>query len=289
MNPSLRSKAVRLITFAIVLFIPFGIHAQLIGDTYEVAKKKKKATFLYLYSEAPGFAMNSDEGYTGVCFDIMTGFVDYLEKTENIAVEVKVRTNATDDFTYFLNAIKEAEGGVFGLSNTTITPERLKQYKFSSPYIVNSGMILTHESIPTLNNISEIESAFKDMTAVTVKGSTNEAALLKIKKEFYPDLTINYVHSFSEALETVLNDKSSFTNLDLTYYLSAKKNGHPIKRHPSGGNGAEQFGIIMPKSNDWAPLLNEFLSLYIPSEDYRKMLSKNLDPEALEFLNNALK
>ena len=93
--------------------------------------------------------------------------------------------------------------------------------------------------------------------------------------------------SFGQASEAIIKDSNKFANLDFTYYLEAIKANKPIKRHPGGDSSAEQFGIIMPRSNDWAPVLNEFMNAgFVGSVEYRKILSDNLGSNALKFLDN---
>jgi len=262
--------------------------AQLKGDTYASAKQKKSANVVYTYAEAPGFVAKDASGNVqGICVDLMGKFIDYVKTKHGISITVAYKSTKPDDFTYFLNEVKGANGGVFGLSNTTITEARKKQYNFSVPYITNIGMILTNKSVGTMNKLSEIANVFAGMTAVTVKNSTNEKFLLDVKANHFPALKIEYVSSFGLVSERILADSKKFANLDFTYYLDAIKSNKPIKRHPGGDSSAEKFGIIMPRSNDWALILNEFMnSGFVGSVEYRKILSDNLGANALKFLDN---
>jgi putative glutamine transport system substrate-binding protein len=272
----------------LIVSVSLIAQAQLKGDTYASAKQKKSANVVYTYAEAPGFAAKDASGNVrGICVDLMGEFVDYVKTKHGISMTVSYKSAKPDDFTYFLNEVKTANGGVFGLSNTTITEERKKQYNFSVPYITNIGMILSNKSVQTVNKLSEIGLVFNGMTAVTVKNSTNEKFLLDVKSKYFPEMKIEYVASFGIVSEKILADSKKFANLDFTYYLDAIKTNKPIKRHPGGDSSAEKFGIIMPRSNDWAPILNEFMnSGFVGSVGYRKILSDNLGSNALKFLDN---
>ena len=271
-----------------IVCLSYSSQAQLKGDTYASAKQKKSANVVYTYAEAPGFAAKDASGNVkGICIDLMDKFVAYVKTKHGISMTVAYKSAKPDDFTYFLNEVKVANGGVFGLSNTTITEARKKQYNFSVPYITNIGMILSNKSVATMNKLSDISTAFAGMTAVTVKNSTNEKYLLDVKANYFPTLKIEYVPSFGLVSEKILSDSKKFANLDFTYYLDALKTNKPIKRHPGGDSSAEKFGIIMPRSNDWAPLLDEFMnSGFIGSVEYRKIMSDNLGANALKFLDN---
>lgn len=259
--------------------------AQLKGDTYTSAKEKKSANWVLTYAEAPGFASKNSKGdISGICVDIMNKFKDYVEQNHGIKVNVTYQTKDANDFTKFLDEVKAGSGGVFGLSNTTITEGRKSEYNFSPPYITNIGMILSNISVPTLIDMPNISKKFKGMTAITVKNSTNEKRILDIKAKYYPNLKIEYVPSFAMAMASIINDNTKFTNVDFTYYFEAIQNRKPVKRHPGGDDTTEQFGIIMPKSNDWAPLLEEFMnSGFLESVEYKKIISDNLGLAAMRF------
>lgn len=270
----------------ILLAIPFCVNAQYTGDTYAQAKQKKNAKWVYTYSEAPGFASKSASGsMTGITPDIMEKFAEYVKAKEGITVKVEYQMENSKDFPKFLDKVKNSHGGVFGLSNTTITEERKSVYKFSPPYITNVGMILTHKSVPTVNDIAEISEKFKGLKAVTVKNSTNEKRILDIKKKYLPNLQIVYVPSFMDAVNMISKDPSTFTNVDFTYYFDAAQNRVPIKRHPGGDDQTEQFGIIMPMSNDWTPLMDEFMASFVGSTEYKKIILDNLGQSAMNFFD----
>ncbi len=266
-------------------FISLGLQAQT-GDTFANALKTKEANLTYIYSEAPGFASNQNGKVQGVCVDIMSDFEFFLLDKYGITVKSTVNKQHANNFTNYLNAVKKSSNGVFGLSNTTITDARKKEYNFSPPYITNIGMILSNDALPTLSDISSISEVFKGKKAITVKGSTNEEQVLKIKAKYYPDLTIEYVNSFEECMSKLNSNPDYFSNLDFTYYLQALNSKKPIKRHPAGDQTAEKFGIIMPKNSDWVKPFNEFLTeAYETSSSYRKIIVEHLGPNALKLLD----
>ncbi|MTI23256.1 transporter substrate-binding domain-containing protein [Fulvivirga sp. RKSG066] len=256
------------------------LSAQLTGSTYASAKSSGSATWVITYSEAPGFASSNKSGIT---FDIMRDFEEWVENGKKINVTVKYEVKDAKNFTSFLETVKKSKGGVFGLSNTTITDARKKVYNFSPPYITNIGMIVTNSEVKTMVDLSNIANDFAGMTAVTVRQSTNEKRLLDLKAKYYPGMKVEYVPSFQEAIDRVVNDPTKFTNVDFTYYIDGIQNRKPLKRHAVGDDPTEQFGIIMPQSNDWAPLLAEFMEGYTVTTEYKKIIMKNLGPSAMKF------
>ena len=273
------------LVIAMLMFSVAPLSGQLKGDTYEKAKSSGYATWILTYSEAPGFASGTDAGISGITIDIMEKFREYIEEKEGIKIAMKFEVDEADNFTLFLDQVRQGTGGVFGLSNTTITVERSEVYSFSPPYITNIGMLLTHSSVRTLMDLSRIATTFKEMTAVTVKNSTNEKRILAIKEQYYPDLKIEHVPSFGQVMDIIVRDRRKFAHLDFTWYFDAVQKRWPVKRHPGGDDKTEEFGIIMPKSNDWAPLLADFMnSGFVGSEEYKKIIADHLGQNAMKFL-----
>ncbi len=262
--------------------------AQLSGTTFEKAKTTKSADLTYTFSKTPGFIYSAGgSSYAGICVDIMKNFEKYVKSKYGIAISAKYQLASGDNFTRMLASVKSGNGGVFGLGNITITDSRKKMYTFSPAFINNISLIITNKGAPSLSKMEDMATVFKGMTAYTVKGSTNEIEFYRWKKAYFPSMNIVYVGSFSEAVAKVATDTKAFTNVDFTYYLDAVKAKKPVKRHVAGASNSEEFGIIMPKSNDWAPVLAEFMnSGFIGGAEYKAIIRKHLGESAIKLLES---
>ncbi len=276
---------------AVVFFVlPLVSLAQIKGDTYAQAQSTKKANLVYVFSNTPGFMYANGSSYAGICVDIMGEFEKYVKAKHGISISSTYRREPNDYFQKMLQDVRVAQGGVFGLGNITITEARKKQYTFSPAFINNISLLITHKSAPSLQKIEDIATVFKGMKGYAVKGSTNEARMLEIKRKYYPDLQIVYVKSIPGAVKMVEEDPKSFTNADFTYYLDGVKKKKPIKRHVAGASGSEEFGILMPKNNDWAPVLADFLnSGFLTSPTYKAIIRKHLGESAIKLLESVKK
>jgi ABC-type amino acid transport substrate-binding protein len=263
----------------------FAAFAQLKGDTYAQASQTKTATWIIIHANSPGLAETNTAGKPeGLCLDLMNAFAAYVKTKSGITVTMKYQTENANDFTAYLKQVKDAKGGVFGLSNTTITADRKKAYNFSPPYIKNISMILSHPSVPELTALDKIATIFAGLKAITVKGSTNEARILNLKTKYYPALQIEYVSSFSQVIDRVAADPKTFCDMDFTYYLKGLQAGKKTKRHAIGDKPDEEFGIIMPLSNDWSPLMTEFMNSFTSGSEYNKVVTKHLGQSVLQFI-----
>ena len=281
----------RILKFSLVITLLIGsisVNAQLKGDSFETAKVSKKANVVYTFSKTPGFIYSTSGGsYAGICVDIMSKFEQYVKAKYGITVSAKYQLASDDNFTRMLASVKSGKGGVFGLGNITITDSRKKMYNFSPPFINNISLLVTNKSVTTLTKMEDMATVFKGMTAYTVKGSTNEIEFYRWKKAYFPEMKIAYVGSFSDAVNKVATDSKAFTDVDFTYYLDAVKAKRPVKRHVAGSSNSEEFGIIMPKSNDWASVLADFFnSGFIGGNEYKTIIRKHLGESAIKLLES---
>lgn len=275
----------------VLLCLSANVQAQqLKGDSFAEAKAKGSATVTFSYIETPGFAMNSGGKVSGFCVEIMNEFAKWLQQEEGITLNPVYSDRDAQDFAKFMTNIKSSTGGVFGLGNITITEERKKVYHFSPPFITNVAILMTNKNVANLSSLEGMANGFSGMTMVTVRGTLNEERLMAMTKKYYPGVTVKYVASNTEALQEIARNDKAFTDLDFTYYLDALNKRMPVKRHPVGDENSEKFGIIMPKDNDWAPVLARFMnSGFVGSTEYRKMIVDHMGPHALKLLDSVSK
>ena len=278
------------LVIALLVSISVSYAQQCKGDKLAAAKSSKLAQLTYAYVATPGFVVKDKSGkMKGLLVDVMKEFEAYVKEKKGITLTAKYDAVPNDDFNLLLTRVKSGSGGVFGLSNITITNQRKKTYLFSPSYISNVSVLISHESVPTVKSLTELPETFKNKTAYIMKGSTHEDWANGIKK-YFPNLKVAYLPSETAILKKVASDKNAFSNLDFIYYLSALQNKKEIKRHAVGDSNKEEFGIIMPKSNDWSPLLTEFFnSGFIGSTKYRKIIADNLGQNALMLLDGLTK
>jgi putative glutamine transport system substrate-binding protein len=265
---------------------------QLKGDTWAQVQNRKSGTIVLTYTETPSIAFKDIAGRpAGICVDIMTNFISYVERTRGVKLNVSYQ-GKTDDFVAFYNNVKSGSGGVFGMANVTVLESRKKEIKYTPSFMNNIMVVLTHTSVPTLSKMDRIGYDFKGMTAYTVRNTTNATALMEIKNKYMPDLKIVYVNSFPDVLERISNDPKSFAPIDFNFYNDALAKRLPIKRHPAGDNVNEEFAMIMPMDTDWAPLIEEYFRQFgtiSQNPEYKKSLTKHLGVNAARMLESVAK
>ncbi|MEP5612307.1 MAG: transporter substrate-binding domain-containing protein [Cyclobacteriaceae bacterium] len=272
----------------LILFLLSQIsNAQLQGTSFESALATGKAEVIYVYNDVEDFAKKNTDGIVeGILVDLMAEFESYLLTNHKITLKVHFEQVKGSDFNGFLRTVKQSSQGVFGLSNTSITPKREEIYQFSKPYIDNISVLITHNSLPSLTSLADVSKSFAGMSAVSVPSSTYLDRLIKIKSNQFPNMNIELVNSGQGVIERISADKKTFAVIDLLYYLEFFKKGSPIKRHKVGDEMGDRFGILMPKDSDWKPVLDEFfVSGFMDSSRYRIIVSNHLGASATRLIS----
>ncbi|MFM8913297.1 MAG: substrate-binding periplasmic protein [Flammeovirgaceae bacterium] len=259
------------------------------GDTWAQVKAKGEGSISIAYVETFGFVYKEGGQLTGVCVDIMSDFVKYVNEKKG----VKLTTQFVGDGSSFkgmYDKVKGSAGGVFGIGNITITEERKKEVKFSPPFITNLTFLITQNSVSTLGKMEDMPKTFGKLTAYVAKGTLNEKRMQLLKQKYFPGLNIKLTANSQEAYEKVTTDPNAFAYLDLAFYLESVQNRKPLKRHPVGDIAADQFGFAMPINSDWYPLLDEFFKAnggYTNSAQCKGILKKHLGEIGVKLLQSA--
>ncbi len=261
--------------------------AQYTGDTWKQASAGGKGVISLAYVETPSFAYMQNGKLTGICVDLMNDFTAWVKDNRKVEIESKFVGDGTS-FRGTYDKVKASKGGVFGLGNITITDERKREVKFTSPFITNFAILITQSTVPTLTKLEDMPTTFKGLTAYSAKGTLNEKRMRDLKSKYFPDLPVTATTTSQETLEKVFTDPKGVAYLDLAFYLEAVQLKKNIKRHPVADQAAEQFGIIMPQGSDWAPVFEEFIKTgYLNSAAYKNILVKHLGEAGMKLMQSA--
>ncbi|NMM47136.1 substrate-binding periplasmic protein [Marinigracilibium pacificum] len=275
----------RSLLLCLIAFSTFSSFAQ--TTSFKSAMQKKSGTLEYYYISSPAFADNVGGKETGICVDILNGFETWVKSKYGITLKTRYIHSAGDSFVKFLTDIKTGGPGVIGAGGVTITEKRKEAYTFSHEFMTNVSILATHANAPTLSSAADMSTAFSGMTALAVKGTTNEKALLELKAKHFKNMTIEYLPSIKDLSQKIAENQKYFSIMDLGYYLSSMKQHRTIKRQPAMDMSNELLGFIMPKGSDWAPVLSEYIrTVYNNSPERRKSIAAHLGPSALRLLDS---
>lgn len=258
------------------------------GTSFNEAKSQGRATLSVIYVPAPGFAYKNDDAQlTGVTVEIMRDFKSWFERYHGVAVELNFI--ADEDWSNMFQRVSAAEGGVFGLGNVTITEERREALRFSPPYLYNVAVLITPDDVEEIITEDEFAERVQHLDPLAFSGTLHEVRIRRLRDAHQPQRDVARVNSNQAIIDGVVNGHYSY--VDAYNYYRAKEQGTSIKHHSAFNLEGEQFGIIMPHSNDWDTLLTAFFAAesgYLNSPRYADHLRNHLGEGVADILLDAI-
>lgn len=275
------------LSLAVILFTGCSINEEkLTGDQWLDIQQTGMGNITFTYVPSEGFSYTDDEGnLTGVTIELLRDFAARVEQTYDVSLNTTFISN--DSFTDFYQTVVEADGGVFGVANVTITEERKNELAFSPHYMTNIAVLITHDDIMEISSMSEIPESFSGLNGLAFDGTLHEVRIRSIVSNYLPDAEIHSAHANDEIIHRVGEKNKYFAYVDVYNFYRAVQRDVPLRRHSVGDESSEQFGVIMPLNSDWHELVNEFFSAdggYIQSDRFRGLMELHLGSEIADIL-----
>ncbi len=268
----------------LLVILSIGINGFAQTDSYANAWTNKKGTLNVAYLNNYPYSYKNDNGeLTGVEIDIIKEFAVWLEAKKGIVLTINYE--GFDDFAKFYENIKIKKTNSIGAGSVTVTSDRAREVKFSSPYLKNKPILISSIQKPSLVDVRSISKEFVGLTAVIVKGSNHEKLINNIKENYWPDMKMELVETPQIVMDKISSGDKYFGYVDLiTYWASLKLNNKPLKMHRVPTVNTENFAFIFSKTSDWQSAFNEFFDsgLGFPGTDaYKEILRKHLGQEII--------
>jgi signal transduction histidine kinase len=265
-------------------FAAFGQNST--PNSWKKVLEQKNGNITIAWTSLYPFLYKTPKGdMEGIEYELMKSAIAFLEKKYN--VKININWVEEPDFIPAYNyAKKDGKSGYFTAAALSITNERKKEVEFTPPYMPDVTIIVSSSDVPLCVTEEEFVKNFKDLTAITVKGTTFEKDLLNLKKTYLPDLKIEYIPNTEGIIDHILTGKKMFGYNDLPLYLIAADKNLKIQRQPLFKMQREGYGIAMPLETDW----NEPLKKFFKSQDFRNIVNssirKYLGKEISELISN---
>jgi ABC-type amino acid transport substrate-binding protein len=262
-----------------------GVEA-LEAPTFAQAREGGEATLRVIYVPSSGFAgRDEDDRLTGVTVELLRRFGDWVEEAHGIDVEMEFVEEPL--WAVFYQRVRHSRGGVFGIGNVTITEPRRDELAFSPPYLSNVATLMTHADVPELEAMDEVAEAFAGMRGLSYPGTLHEQRLNELRRDRFPELQTVPVESNDELVEMTASGEGYFGYIDIYNFWRAVERGMPLRRHPVADDASEEFGVIMPRGSDWAPVMEAFFRAHDGVQEsawYRALLAEHLGEELATLL-----
>lgn len=256
--------------------------------TWAEALRAKKATlYIYWYESRPFIYENENGQMAGIEQEILTGFKDYVREKYHVDLTLQWKETQNFENTY-LTVCNETLPGAFGVSAFSITQTRKERVKFTLPYMPDISVLISSKNIPIVQNGEEFDKIFSGLEAITIKGTTYEEDLHKLKAERGIDFKMRYVPSYQNILATISSSENAFGVIDLpTYMVDLNKNaGMSVNRQNIVPFKREGLAFITPLNSDWAEPVNEYLSGAKFQLTIHPIMGKYLDHSVYNFMED---
>lgn len=253
----------------------------------EVKKEGAGKITVYWYESNPFIYQTKEGEMQGIEFEIFNCLKKYSKNKYNVTLQIN--WVEADGFTDTFDRISSKRiDGTFGTSAFSITDERRAHVNFSPSYLADISVMISSKNVPVVETEEDFKSVFSTLTAITIKGTTNEEDLLKLKSKYQLPFEIKLIPSSKNILNEIEKADNSFGFIDLPVYMILfnknpsiqveRQNLFPVKR--------EGHGIIFPIGSSWKPLMEEYFLSDQYKADFKGFLPKYLDAEVYQFVEN---
>jgi len=228
------------------------------SNRWSEVKENGSGTLVVAYSENSPFIYNDAQGnLAGIEFEIMEEFVRFLD--EKYGVRLHLEYEHLYDFASLIDTLKNSQRPILGIASISSLEERKKDFKISYPYMPDIEIIISSRVFSSVSTLGEFADMVKNNRAVTVTNSTFERNILELKRDYFPEIKIEYVRHVDYLIETISNADDAWGYVSLPNYLAYYKSGKDISRQRFFMVENPGLSIATTLTSDWDAVLNEFI------------------------------
>lgn len=250
----------------------------------ETLHAKKGDLVIFWYYSTPFIFENEKGELAGVEYEIVQGFKNYLRDAYH--VELNIQWIKSDGFTNVIDDVKTSPTPAFGASAFSIVQERLKWVDFTPPYLGDVSVLISSNDVPMAKSSEELFTILNNLKAVTIKGTTYERDLIKLKEQHNINFSFEYIPSSDNVFQALEYQEKSFGYIDLPVYLTQFTRNTSLKVRRQNFHAIKKAGyaLIYSKGSDWQYPLNEYFASKPFKENIKPIVGRYMDPDIYEFL-----
>lgn len=270
-----------------ILFCAFASYGQPLSDEYfsswsEILLNKKGKIAFYWYPSHPFIFLENNE-IVGIEYEIASSFVDFLESEYKIELDVNwIKANNFNDV---IHKITDYNGGVFGCSSISYTPERAKSVNFMPPYMPDISVIVSSANVPLAHTKKKYYQIFDTLSAIAIKNTTFDGLLKEMRDNHPIEYDISYINDKDDIIETLERTQNMFGYIDLPSFLIAMNKNTIVKRQFFYPVKLEGLSLVYPLNSDWERPIEKYFNSSSFITIQNKILSKYLGEDVNELMN----
>lgn len=239
---------------------------------------------MFWYESQP-FVFRNSGAMSGIEYEIVEDFRKFLKS--NYGTDVRVVWKEGKSFADTYEQIRTSQqSGIFGVSAFSVTPERQREVAFTRSYMSDISVLITSKNIPIVQSREEFNSVFSKLTAITIKATTYELDILRLRQDGAVNFKIEYIPSNQNILRAVEARDSAFAFIDLPVYMKLfasdpslnvkRQNMFPVKR--------QGYALIFPLSSDWREPLDAYFNSTQFERELERIIANYIDLELYHFI-----
>lgn len=234
------------------------VYSQLKGNSWAESTENGHGTLVVTYSENSPFVYNNAQGdLAGIEFELLQDFVSFA--AEKYKVKLELEFEHLYNFESLIDTLKSSQRPIVGIASISTLEERKKDFNITDPYMPDIEIIISSGVFSSVANLSDFANMVNKNRAITVSNSTFERNILELKRDYFPDINIEYVRHVDFLIEEVSNSQNSWGYISLPNYLTYYKSGKNIRRQRFFMVENLGLSIATPLTSDWDGILNEFI------------------------------
>jgi serine phosphatase RsbU (regulator of sigma subunit) len=254
------------------------------GNGWEAVRfmKTEGVLIVYYYENKPFIYTNDDE-LSGIEYDLLVQFKNYLKAKHNVNIKlIWKKAETTDDF---YEAVGRGDRGSIGVGAVTITEGKKHQFKYSPPYMSDISVIVSNEQVKDCATMENFRATFGAMEAISIEHSFYDKYLAQLQKIILPNMKVKFVRNNDDLIDKIVDSNNIFGYVQLPSYLLALKNGDKIKRQKLFVQSNETgYGFVLPAKTSWDEPLKEFFNNVQFKDSVNAITKKYLGADISEFV-----
>ncbi|MBB6461556.1 ATP-binding protein [Flammeovirga kamogawensis] len=242
-----------------ILFLLFciasqSLHAQ---DSWEKIRENKKGTVTVYYIQNKPFVYSLHTGgMAGIEYEMFAEMIHQKRKELKAIINIKWVPVSSWDNMY--KKISDGGEGIFGISGITITDDRKKDIDYLPAYMPDIEIIISSANVPIFQTKENFNAAIQSLRAVTIKNSTFERNIIKLKHADLPALEYKYLDTSEDLISEIANGQDLWGFTQLSNYAYALSKGLMLHRQIFYQTENDGLAIILPKNSSWKTPLSAF-------------------------------
>ena len=247
-----------LLLYVILFMLSPRAQGQSRSDSWREVRANGSGTLVVAYSENSPFIYNDAQGkLAGIEYEIMEEFVRFID--EKYGVTVHLEFEHLYDFASLIDTLKNSHRPIIGIASISSLEERKKDFKITDPYMPDIEIIISSMAFSSVSSLADFADMVKNNRAITVTNSTFERNILDLKKDYFPEIKIEYVRHVDYLIEAISGSDNAWGYVSLPNYLSYYKKGKGIVRQRFFMIENPGLSIATTLSSDWDTVLDAFI------------------------------